>query len=196
MSVLMGVLEKLKEYRALITLLKQQDFDMVYDLQTNDRTCLYFYLMKWLNGYKARWMGNVKGCSDPIPLNSGNKNSHPVERYQRRLQSLGYGNIPYVSLDWAKGDISHIRLPEKYVLFGAGCAPGHLHKRWSPEKYAVLGQFFVKRGLIPVLIGTKAEYEINQLIQLDCPDCINATSQTDYFQLASFGTRGAYGCWK
>lgn len=182
---------KIKDYLALLRDIKQQKYDMVYDLQTNDRTRFYYYLMRWVNGYKGQWLGHVKGCSHLIPENSGNKNSHPVERYQRRLQHIGYGKIPYAPLDWAQGDISHIPLPSKYVLFVAGCAPQHHHKRWPAEKYAALGRFFVERGIIPVLIGTETERDINQAIQSECPDCVNATGQTDYFQLASLA-RGAH----
>ena len=71
-------------------------FDMVYDLQTSDRSSWYF----WLAGRPA-WSGIAPGCAFPH-ANPARDAMHTVERQRDQLAKAGMTLFPAPELDWLK----------------------------------------------------------------------------------------------
>ncbi len=175
-------LSKLFQFRKKI---RQPGFRRVYDLQTNDRTGLYF---KLLGPRRPEWCGIVKGCShrrhdhrqDPVPA---------TERLLRFLESVDVPRAGPVDLSWLSGSVAGLDLPEKFVILVPGCAPQHPHKRWPSAQYAALVHALAERGIRSVAVGTTVDLAAIQEIQAFAPDLINLAGKTDIGQLAEVSRR-------
>lgn len=163
---------------------KLQDglFDRVYDLQTSDRSSGYLRLFRW--GAKPEWSGIAKGCSHP-DSNPDRDNLHTIERQKGQLADAGITNVPPPDLSWAEGDLAHLDLPEKMVLLVPGGAPHRPGKRWPAHHYAVLANTLINKGLMPVLLGTRAEADTVDEIMEGAPKAINLVGETSILDLAS-----------
>ncbi len=160
--------------------LRRQGFTRVYDLQTNDRTGLYFKLM---GPFRPDWCGIVKGCShrrhdhrrDPVAA---------TERLLRFLESVDVPRAGPADLSWLVGDVESLGLPEKFVAIVPGCAPQHPYKRWPARAYAELAKALAERGLATVALGTTVDMESIAEIQAHAPEVMNLAGKTDIGQLA------------
>ncbi len=126
------------------------DFGRVYDLQTSDRSSLYFRLFP--RGVRPEWSGIAAGCSHP----HGNPERDAMHTFDRQAEQLAMADItkvPLPSLSWLDADISLPSTP--YALLVPGGAPHRPTKRWP--HYAALAKALAERGTLPVLIGAEAE---------------------------------------
>ncbi|MFN3700623.1 MAG: glycosyltransferase family 9 protein [Alphaproteobacteria bacterium] len=179
---------ELGKWLALKKRLNQARFERVYDLQNNDRTGLYFTLLKTP---KPEWSGIVKGAS--------HRNADP-QRFHRHafkghVQTLMLAGIPehlitIDPLDWAQGNIEGLKLRKPYIVFAAGSAPNRKEKRWPAHYYGALAQTLSDQGYQVVLIGTMAELDVNAKIKALCPDALDLTAKTCLFDLVALA-RGA-----
>ena len=137
-------------------------------------------------------MGAVKGAS--------HRNTSPDRiKYHAALghaATLKIGGIENVSLDdlsWMH-PTSEFLLPEKSVLIVAGSAPSRPQKRWPADHYRALCSLLIENGFCPVLLGTDAESEVNDLIARDL-NVINFTGKTKIYDLPALAKRavGAIG---
>ncbi len=149
----------------------------VYDLQNNDRSGLYFKLFR----PRPAWVGAVKGAS--------HRNDSPQRSTRHAFlghrQTLSIGGIEDVTLDnlaWMKRNTGEFHLPQPYALLVAGCSPQHPEKRWPIENFRVLAAKLIRHGITPVLIGSKAEDEINAAIARGMDVC-NLSGKTDLFDI-------------
>lgn len=157
-------------------------FDMVYDLQTSDRTCMYYHLT-W--PHKPNWSGIARGCSHPH-ANPDRDNMHTVERQAEQLAMAGIKDVPAPDVSWMDADIGRFGLPEKFALLIPGGAPHRPDKRWPAENYGELGRrLYEGRGLHPVILGTRAEQAEADAIQAACPAAISLVDRTSLFEIAS-----------
>ena len=71
--------------------LRDGKFSRVYDLQTSDRTALYYRLFS--PGLKPEWSGIAAGCShpDPTPVRAA---VHSFDLRVNQLEAAGITNIP------------------------------------------------------------------------------------------------------
>lgn len=156
-------------------------FDRVYDLQNNDRTAFYLWLLK--AGGAPEWVGAAPGAS--------HRNASPLRTaghaFDGHVQTLGLAGISVVVVDrleWMKADLSAFALRPPYVLLVPGCSPQHPQKRWPAGHYGRLAQILSSSGFQPVVLGGKAEAEIAQTILRACPEALDLTGQTDFRQIA------------
>lgn len=156
-------------------------FDRVYDLQNNDRTALYMWLMK--SGGAPEWVGAAFGAS--------HRNASPERTaghaFDGHVQTLGLAGISGIEpdrLEWMTADLSHFPLRSPYILLVPGCSPQHPQKRWPEEKYGRLAKILFSADFQPVIVGGKGEAKIAQAILLECPEALDLTGQTDLRQIA------------
>ena len=123
-------------------------FDMVYDLQTSDRSGWYFRLMR-----RPNWSGIAPGCSHP-DTNPDREHIHTIERQAIQLALAGIPATPPPDLSWVTADVARFALKTPYVLIVPGGAPHRPAKRWPVEHYVALVKALAGRGIAPVLIGT------------------------------------------
>lgn len=175
-------LREIKRIWRLRRFLVKGRFDMVYDLQTSDRTSMYYHLM-W--PHKPNWSGIAKGCSHPH-ANPDRNRMHTIERQAEQLAMAGIPDVPPPDVSWMNADLGRFNLPDRYALLIPGGAPHRPDKRWPAEKYGELARrLHDGHGLTPVVLGTKAEEAEAAAIQSACPATISLLNQTSLFEIAS-----------
>lgn len=166
---------QLKDWVDLKKKLNEAHFSRIYDLQNNDRTGLYFKLLKTRE--KPEWVGTAKGCShrNTSPLRTA---GHAFDGHIQTLGLAGIKNIRIDTMEWVKADIGHLGLPETFALIVPGCAPDRPEKQWPAESYGALCRWFFQNGVTPVILGTKSERTIARTICKICPDTVNLIEKT------------------
>jgi len=181
---------KLLNITGWITLKKKlnsEHFTRIYDLQNNDRTALYFKLLKHP---KPKWVGVAKGashCNNSPERTQG----HAYDGHILTLGLAGIKNITLDTLEWMKGDLSGFDLRKPYILLVPGCAPERPEKRWPAVHYARLANILDTLGYQPVIIGTQAEKDSASAIKSACPQALNLTDKTDFEHIAALARTAA-----
>jgi ADP-heptose:LPS heptosyltransferase len=167
--------------------LNDAGFARVYDLQNNDRTAMYFKLLR----QKPEWVGAARGAShrnDSKLRTAG----HAFDGHMQTLALAGITDVAVDTLEWMKGNISNFPLRRPYVIFVPGSSPEHHYKRWPAANYGRLARLLQETGYQPVIIGTAAEQSASQIILKDCPGALDLTGQTSLPQVTILA-RGAAG---
>ncbi|MDW3205207.1 MAG: glycosyltransferase family 9 protein [Alphaproteobacteria bacterium] len=172
-------------YLALRSRLRGGRFDMVFDLQTSDRSGFYWWLL-WPD--RPCLSGIAPGASHPHD-NPARNGMHTLERQREQLAMAGIREVPMPDVGWMNADLSGLNLPGRIGLLVPGGAPHRPEKRWPADRFAALAARWVAEGLTPVLIGTAADAEWTSAIAAACPDALDLTGRTDLFQLASLARR-------
>lgn len=162
--------------------------DLVFDLQTSDRSSTYLQLFA---PQKPNWSGIAAGCSHPH-RNPGRDEMHTIDRQRDQLNDAGISNVELTDLSFIPGkDRDAFDLPEKFALLVPGGAPHRPEKRWPAQNFGALAKTFATRGLTPVVVGTQAEAEAANTIADACPETISIlgkTSLLDMIPLARLAT--------
>ena len=166
-------------------------FDWVYDLQTSDRSALYFRLLR---RPKPKWSGIAAGCSHRHNDPRRDK-LHTLQRLAGQLAVAGIAEVPPPDVAWATADIENLALPADYVVFAVGGSADRLDKRWPADRFAELAHRVVGAGLTPVLVGTAADATPAAAAGAACPAAVDLVGRTDLLQLATVarGARAAVG---
>lgn len=176
-------------FREWLRYVRSQHYDLVIDLQCNDRSRLLLSLL-WLSGCRIPYcLGNRRQFPYNIAPAELPGPAHTIDRCRAALQA---GNIsaatPRPVLHISGSHRAHARelmtanhlLPGQFAIFLPGCnANGHL-KRWGAARYAALANRLYQKDLMHiVLIGGPDETEECQRIAQDCgPWLINLCGQT------------------
>lgn len=167
-----------KKWLSLGRTLNKGAFNLVYDLQNNDRSRLYHSLL----------LKNVTR----IGLDKGaNKKNLAFYRHKDMLEKAGLSNITIDQMDWMKSDTNAFNLPDQYTLIVPGCAPTRPEKRWPAEYYTELCQHLTSKSLTPVILGTKDEEDITNQISAGCPQAINLTGKTKLTDIPTLASGAA-----
>lgn len=161
--------------------LRSGNFDMVFDLQTSDRSSLYWQMM-WPN--RPNLSGIARGASHPH-ANPARDHMHTLDRQADQLAMAGISSVPPPDAGWMSADITAFSLPPRFGLMVPGGAPHRPDKRWPADRFAALARDWLEHGLTPVVIGTNADAEWTRQIAQACPDVIDLTGRTDLPQLAA-----------
>ncbi len=179
---------QLQKWTRLKEGLNTRGFTRVYDLQNSDRTALYFKLIAKKN--KPEWVGVAKGAShrNASPDRTA---GHAFDGHVQTLGLAGVKNIKIDRLEWMKANISSYPLKAPYVLLVPGCAPSRPEKRWPTEKYGRLAKLLVSLGYQPVILGTKGEKPLADIILKICPQSLDITGQTSLGQIITMARNAA-----
>jgi ADP-heptose:LPS heptosyltransferase len=161
-------------------------FERVYDLQSQDRTAIYFRLF-W-PGRRPEWSGIAKGASHRH-TDRNRRRMHALDIHAAQLAVAGIADIPPPDLSWLDEKVSKLGLPSRIALLVPGSAPHRPAKRWPTEHYAALAQRLVDAKITPVVIGTAEEKELADVIRALCPKARDLTGQTSLFQLAALARK-------
>ena len=164
-------------------------FDRVYDLQTTDRTGLYFHLMG--PGARAQWSGIARGCSHPH-ANPARDRMHTLDRQAEQLAMAGIGDVPAPDVAWLSADVGSFDARAPYALLVPGGAAGRPAKRWPAASYIALARALVARGRQVLLIGGAPETALLAAIAEACPGARDLGGRTSLGALAGLA-RGAAG---
>ena len=164
----------------LRTRLRKANFNRVYDLQTSNRSSLYFHLL--LPGSRPEWSGIAAGCSHPHK-NLQRDNMHTIERQAEQLSIAGITDVVLDNLNWFNSDISKFNLPKNYALVAPGGSIRRPAKQWPVKYFSKLSKMLINFGIYPVLIGTKIDQSTIAKIHHNCPDAINLCEKTSLHEL-------------
>jgi len=170
------------KWRALRRFLREGNFHRVYDLQTSDRSSWYRRL--FFPDQSPEWSGIAPGCSHPH-ANPNRDLMHTIERQREQLAVAGIDDVPSADLSWVATDLSSFRLPERYALLVPGGAPHRPAKRWPVARYRELANWLSNNGIMPVVVGTRAEAMLAKEILDGTAQCIDLTGRTDIIDLAA-----------
>lgn len=162
-------------------------FRRVYDLQTSDRSGVYFRLL--LPGRRPEWSGIAPGCSHPH-ANPRRDLLHTLERQAEQLAQAGIASVPAPDLDWATADVGRFALTPPYALLVPGGAAHRPAKRWPADRFRALAKRLLDAGVTPVLIGGQAERPLCALIALGLEGVRDLAGETGLLDLAVLA-RGA-----
>ena len=145
-------------------------WDVIYDLQSSNRTlCRYYPLVLLATGNAMRW-GRFAG--DGFIFRTSSRKVPYLPWFWRNIREK-MDSMP-IDLSMCCGEKAHFgELPEKYALLIPGCSAGNAQKRWPAERYRRLTGYFASQGLKSVVMGTRAEaVEINAICDGN-PDAVN-----------------------
>ncbi|MGH7013921.1 MAG: glycosyltransferase family 9 protein [Stellaceae bacterium] len=163
--------------------LRAAQFDRVYDLQTSDRSSLYFHLL-WPR--PPQWSGIAAGASHPH-VNPERDRMHTVDRQRDQLAVAGIETVPPPDLSWAATDIARFALPPRFVLLAPGGSRHRPEKRWPAGRYMRLASFLIDIGLTTVLVGGPDDVAAGAEIERDCPAVRNLIGRTGFGDLVALG---------
>ncbi|TVQ84729.1 MAG: glycosyltransferase family 9 protein [Micavibrio sp.] len=154
----------------LVKMLRREAFDLVYDMQQNDRT----KIMRLLSPHRTRrsWYRGGRVPEGALEINN-------------------IRDFPPPDMGWMDGDISGFALPENFVLLAPGAAPHRPLKRWPPAHYGTLAQNIAAQGFTPVILGGGAETEIAAEITKLCPAAKNLCGKTSFADIAALARHAA-----
>ncbi|MDA0654434.1 MAG: ADP-heptose--LPS heptosyltransferase, partial [Proteobacteria bacterium] len=123
----------------LIRWLRGGGFDRVYDLQTSDRSSLYFRLFP---RPRPEWSGIARGASHRHD-NPDRVRMHTVERQAEQLRIAGILHVPSTDLGWATADITRFALSQPYAVLAPGGSVHRADKRWPSRNFGELAAMLV-----------------------------------------------------
>ncbi|MBO6633754.1 glycosyltransferase family 9 protein [Parvibaculum sp.] len=154
---------RLDRMAALRKQLRDQRFDMVYDLQNSKRTAFYY---RWMLNDR-RWSGTARGCSHPHRAENPKK-IRTLDRLAGQLEDAGltirHTRKPDVS--WLADDVTallekaHVMRP--YIVLVPGCSARHPQKRWP--HYGALAEKLIDAGYTIVMAPGPDEMELARTI--------------------------------
>lgn len=183
-----GFINKLKT----IAWIREQKFDRLYDLQSNDRTGFF----SALSGSPYRAGNHPRFPYNRHPTTNYNGECHSFDRLNQIITSAGIEPaqpLPYLPVpesaekkisEWIKG---HDLYKEKFVVFHAGSSPIHLNKRWPYFKELALK---LKNKFKIVWIGGADDVELNALLSKTTG--INATNAFSILELVAIGKHAKF----
>lgn len=165
---------------------KLSGFDMVYDLQTNDRTNYLYYFLAG----RPKWCGIAPGCSHK-QTHPNRPNMHTLDRLEDLLQVAGIEKMDKPDLRYAAKDCSEVVKSfelnlSKLVLLVPGGSAHRPEKRWS--YFSDLSNKLEAKGYQVALVGAGAEVSLLENISKEC-NAVNLCNQTSIGQLIDISSK-------
>jgi ADP-heptose:LPS heptosyltransferase len=164
--------------------LKSGYFSRVYDLQTSDRTALYYRLFGTLSGLE--WSGIARNCSHPHG-NPRRDYMHTLDRQSEQLWDAGITCVPAPELNWLRSDIDKFKLSGRYALLVPGGSARRANKQWPIHQFKQLARKLTVRGLRVVLIGQASEAVIHSEVADTLDGVISLAGATTLAEVAALG---------
>jgi ADP-heptose:LPS heptosyltransferase len=185
----------------LLTRLRAQRYDIVYDLQTSGRTNRYFHLMR---PWPPLWCGMATGCAY-LHDNPNRLSLHTLDRLAEQLWFAGVGpeggfaigHAPLPDVSWYRKpgapnpryEPATFGLEGRYALLIPGASAHRPEKRWPAARYGELARRLAASGITPVVIGAGPEAEAGAEIARAEPRAVNLVARTDLLQIIALAER-------
>ncbi len=183
----------MKEFFPFKHELQEQSYDAVLDLQGLFKSAAIAFFAK---ANIKLGICNMRELSDKVstPVVGENAQGHIVERYLDTARAMGCVvgqvvfplQVPVEESERARAIMEHagVRDGNPYVAFAIGA--NWANKRWTPEQFAALGDWFYQLAVVPILIGNGAlDEQLAKEIEakMEIPP-INLVNRTNIPQLA------------
>ncbi len=162
-------------------------FARVYDLQTSDRSSLYYHL---LPRPKPEWSGIAHGASHSH-ANRDRDHMHTLDRQREQLEMAGLDMVPGPDVSWLSGGDRGIGLTSPFALLVPGGSAHRPEKRWPAESFVALARLIAGRGLTPVLLGAGAEAALTADIRAKS-GAVDLAGQTSFGDMADLARRASF----
>ena len=198
--------EGMKATGALIQRIRKMNYDIVYDFQTSGRTKNYFTALS-RSGKAPLWSGHHERAAF-FHDNAERGKMHSIDRLAEQLEVAGVApdgrwlgtSAPFPDLSWVRhklGDTPRLQpayfaLTEPYMLLIPGASEHREAKRWPEENYAELATRIADAGIMPVIIGGKAEGPLAHSIARREPRVKNLVTRTDLFQIVTLAEKALF----
>jgi len=159
-------------------MLRSAKFQMVYDLQTSDRSSSYFHLV----ADDTPWSGIAEDCSHPH-ANLDRDSMHTLDRQAEQLRMAGIPETPPADLSWVQRDLRKFHLPQKFILMVPGGAAHRPAKRWPADRYAAISRRLGERGIATVVLGTAADSESVDQVLSGSRTAMSLVDQTEILDI-------------
>ncbi len=171
-----GILN-IADWLRFFSFMRKKNFDLVYDLQSNDRT----EIMRQIAPAKTKknWIKFSSSLATQRNITFKGEVLDPGQEIDLRPHNLS----------WLTSDTTDYNIQLPFALIVPGSAPQHPAKRWPAEHYAELAQRLVARGITPVLLGTAAEANATNIIAQACPQAIDLTARTSFADIAALAQK-------
>jgi ADP-heptose:LPS heptosyltransferase len=181
----------LAAWLSLIARIRAARFDLVVDLQANDRTN---WIFQALRPASPAWSGAAWGARFRRTT-SERMRLHTLDRQMDQLAQAGLwpdppASAPAPSVAWLLGD-SPPEQRQPLAVLVPGAAPSRPAKRWPAEAYGALAARLIARGLEVAVIGGGQERELAGIIRAAAPAAQDLTGRTGYADIARLGARAA-----
>ncbi len=170
-----------KFFKLLIWFYKNQ-FEWVFDLQTSNRTKIYFKIFSMFRTFN--WSGIEKNCSHPH-LNKNRTTLHTYERQKEQLRIAGIKSKRFIKWSFLYGNVKKFKLPKNYIILVPGGSINRPEKRWSLEAFQEIIKYLKSKNIISVLVGGIDELGIINHINFKKLNCINLVGKTNFSDLAT-----------
>jgi ADP-heptose:LPS heptosyltransferase len=123
---------------------------------------------------------------------------HPLERYQRQLNSAGVESGPLMpDLSWVRGALrdpprlqpDYFGLRGRFLLLLPRGADAEPQRRWPEAKYVEIARRAAQNGVTPVVLGGEAERAVAAAIAKAEPRARNLVTRADLFQMIALMER-------
>lgn len=194
--------ENVKLTGALIQRLRKAKYDIIYDFQTSGRTKNYFTALS-KGGKAPLWSGHHEKSAF-FHADPDRATMHSIDRLNEQLAFAGLApgrwkksEAPFPDLTWVRPLLNnppslqpaYFSLDEPFALLIPGASAHRTAKCWPSDRYGALARRFVDRGVMPVIIGGKAEGEIAREITKLEPRCKSIVTRTNFFQIVGLAER-------
>lgn len=159
-------------------MLRSAKFQMVYDLQTSERSSRYFHLVQT----GTPWSGIAANASHPHD-NPDRNSMHTIDRQADQLRMAGIAETPPPDLSWVQRDLRKFHLPQNFVLLVPGGSAHRSGKRWPAEHYAEIARRLGERGIASVVIGTGADKDAADQVLAGCKTAMSLLDHTDILDI-------------
>ncbi len=183
-----------KGIKRWLTLVRQGGYDVVIDLQSNDRSRFMLILMQ-LTGRGIRYrVGNNPGWPYNATPPTLPVTTHGFDRFRATLTSAGIPvfteapvlHIPSANQQTAANMLAEHHLqPKKYAVLAPGCHPAAYLKRWGADNYADLAAKLHATGIekIVILGGPDEKDECQQIAEKCKAYAINLCGKTQILDI-------------
>ena len=176
-------------YVNLLIWFKKNKFEWVYDLQTSNRTNLYYKFFSIFCEFK--WSGIAKKCSHPH-LDKNRTKLHTIDRQRKQLLITGINKFENVNWNYFNCDIKNFKIPGRYVILVPGGSISRPEKRWSIKNYTKICKYLILNKFTPVIVGGKDEFKIVGSIQKEKLPVINLIGKTSFAELVPLAKKATF----
>lgn len=193
--------------RDLLKRIRKEKYDIIYDFHTSGRTANYFKALNLPGRKPPLWSGHAEKCAFPHK-NPARGSMHTIDRLGEQLTDAGigpeggyaHGQAPMPDLSWVGPALgnpprlspAYFSMTGPYALMIPGASAHRGAKIWPSNHFASVARRIADAGVLPVILGGKAEGQIANAIQKVEPRVLNLVTRTDLFQIATLAQKALF----
>lgn len=178
---------------------KSNNYDLIIDLQTNDKSRILLFLLKFFTLSPKYLIGNHFIFPYNVKCKSDRKILQPFTRLQRTISTIGLNptsNKPKLIFEKnvpkfvQKIFLAYRIKQKKYVVFLPGSSKNNILKRWGVNNFVELSRLIQNNGSKVLILGGYDDIDVCNIIKKNNPLVINLCNKLKLPHLIYF-FRGA-----